>query len=309
MAPGGALPVCDLYPATPMAAVDTGTSWQFAAGSEVGPGRTVVRLLGGGDRYEAWLGWDDDLCSPVVLKMLRPDQTDSERARAAIAREAAILRALAHPGLVRCFAADTDGPRPYLVLEFLDGPRLSTLLRKFGPLSAEQVVPVATEVASALCYMHGQGLLHLDVKPQNLIMGAPPRLIDLSIVRRQDQVASLSAPLGTEAYMAPEQCDVGLLDRIGPWTDVWGLGATLYQAANGFRPFRPRGRDEPHPQLSEDPAPFHRRVPPALAQPIRACLERDPAKRPTLSALAEALDPLIPAARDVALKRLRRRVR
>jgi eukaryotic-like serine/threonine-protein kinase len=284
-------------------------SWHFTPGTEIGPGRTVVRLLGGGDRYEAWLGWDEHLCSPVVLKMLRPDQVESPRARAAIAREGEMLRSLSHPGIVRSFAVDTEGERPYLVLEFLDGPRLSTLLRKFGPLTPEQLVPVATELGSSLCYMHHEGLLHLDVKPQNLIMGAPPRLIDLSIVRRQDEVHSLSTPLGTDAYMAPEQCDPALLRTMGPSTDVWGLGATLYEAANGFRPFRRRADGEPYPQLTDDPAPFHHRVPPAIADPIRACLQRDPARRPSMSELAEAFDPLIPTAREVALKRLRRRVR
>lgn len=119
-----------------------------------------------------------------------PDQPDSVRARRAIAREAETIRALGHPGVVRCFGADIEGPRPYLVLEFLDGPRLPTLIRKYGPLSPEQLVPLVTELCSALGYLHNEDLLHLDVKPQNVIMGAPPRLIDLSIVvgrRRSDR--------------------------------------------------------------------------------------------------------------------------
>lgn len=285
------------------------TSWQFAAGTEVGHGRTAVRLLGGGDRYEAWLGWDDHLCSPVVLKTLRPDQIESKRARASIAREAAVLRQLAHAGIVRCFDAVIDGPQPYLVLEFLDGPRLSTLVRRFGPLSAEQLVPLALELSSALSYMHNEGFVHLDVKPQNLIMGAPPRLIDLSIAHRQEDIRSISRPLGTEAYMAPEQCDTERLSEIGPSTDVWGLAATLYEAANAYRPFR---RVEPGTrlaQLGEDPRPFHARVPRAVAEVLGACLHRNPADRPSLADVREVFDSLLPDARDVALRRLRRRVR
>ena len=106
-------------------------SWAFEPGTEVAPGRTCVRLMGGGDRFEAWLGWDDHLAAPVVIKMLRLDQRDSSRARQAMAREAGTLGALAHPAIVRMFDADTTGDRPYLMLEFLDGPRLSTLVRRF----------------------------------------------------------------------------------------------------------------------------------------------------------------------------------
>ena len=284
--------------------------WDFQPGTEIAPGRTVVRLLGGGERYEAWLGWDEHLLSPVVFKLLRRTEVERGRSRFAIAREANILRSLAHPGIVRLLDAQTQAEQPYLMLEFLDGPRLSTLLRRFGPLSAEQLLPLAIEMGSALGYLHNEGLLHLDVKPQNIIMGAPPRLIDLSIARRLDEVPTLTAPLGTDAYMAPEQADAGTLAQIGPWTDVWGLGLTLFEAANGYRPFRePSSRASRYPQLSDDVAPFHRRVPEALASVIRRCLARDLDERPTFQEIFDALEDLMPDARDVALRRLRRRIR
>jgi serine/threonine protein kinase len=278
-------------------------------GTVLDEGRFVLRLLGGGDRCEAWLGWDDGLHAPVVLKILRPDRLANERARAAVEREAATLQAVAHPGIVRCFDARLDGPRPYLVLEFLDGPRLSTLVRRYGPLSAEQIVPLGLEIGSALAYLHDRGIVHLDVKPQNVIMGAPPRLIDLSIATAIDELATLHGPLGTDAYMAPEQCLEDGYREAGPATDVWGFGATLYEAADGDRPFRKRVGKEPHPQLSEPPKPLHPRVPDVLAELISACLDRDPMARPPLPAVMDALDALAPNAHEVALRRLRRRVR
>jgi serine/threonine-protein kinase len=263
-------------------------------------GRTVVRLLGGGERFEAWLGWDDHLLAPVVIKMLRAEAAATDRARQAIRREAEALRSIAHPGIVRLFDADLQAPRPYLVLELLDGPRLSTLLRRFGPLSPEQLVPLATELASALGYMHHEGLLHLDVKPQNVIMAAPPKLIDLSIARRISDVPSLVGPLGTDGYMAPEQRREGLVPGVGPWTDVWGLGATLFEAANGYLPVRDG-------ELVT--APFHGRVPAALSSLIAACLAQVPASRPSVAEILTALTELAADARSMAQRRLRRRHR
>lgn len=292
-----------------MPPADPADSWAFRSGTDLGAGRTAVRLLGGGDRYEAWLGWDDHLVAPVVLKLLRPSRADRAGARAAISREAETLRSVAHPGIVRCFGADLEGERPYLVLEFLDGPRLSTLVRRFGALTHEQLVPLALEIASALGYLHNAGWLHLDVKPQNLIMGAPPRLIDLSIATRSTEVGALRAVLGTEAYMAPEQCLPERLATIGPAADVWGLGATLYEAANGWRPFPKRAPDAPYPQLTARPLPFHGRVPPALEALIRACLDPEPGGRPGILDVIDAAEDLLPAARDVALRRLNRRIR
>jgi serine/threonine-protein kinase len=109
--------------------------------------------------------------------------------------------------------------------------------------------------------------------------------------------------------MAPEQCTEDGLGRAGPASDVWGLGATLYEAANGFRPFRKGERDEPHPQLSEAPRDFHPRVPAVLRDAIAACLRLDPAARPSIAGLMDTFDLLAPEAREVAWRRLRRRVR
>jgi serine/threonine-protein kinase len=266
-------------------------------GLEIGR-RTFVRLLGGGERYEAWLGWDDHLLAPVVIKILRAESAASDRSRRAIAREASLLKRLAHPGMVRMLGADLDAERPYLVLELLEGPRLSTLLRRFGPLSPEQLVSLATELAAALGYMHNERLLHLDVKPQNVIMAAPPKLIDLSIARSLDDASSLIGPIGTEGYMAPEQAMDGPLAEVGPWTDAWGLGVTLFEAANGYRPFE-------HGSV----APFHARVPAALASLIAACLAQDPAARPTMPQVLASLTDMADDARQIAQRRLRRRSR
>ena len=106
-------------------------------------------------------------------------------------------------------------------------------------------------------------MVHLDVKPDNIVMGAPPRLIDLSVARTVEAAARLRRPVGTDSYMAPEQCDPAR-GPVGPPADVFGLAATLYHAFAGVRPFA-RDGGQRFPQLERDPAPLPRRVPRPLA--------------------------------------------
>lgn len=286
-------------------------SWAFAEEDEIVPGRYAVDLLGGGERSEAWLAWDERLHTLVVAKLLRPDQVSDSHARRGLEREASALAALSHPSIVRCFDAVLDGPHPHLVLESLDGPRLSTLLRRFGPLAPEQLVPLAIEIGSALAFMHDAGYVHLDVKPRNLIMGATPKLIDLGIARTFDEVRSLNAPLGTDAYMAPEQTWAETVSSVAPPTDAWGLAVTLYEALEGRLPFDPNdsAAGERYPQRMHPPAPFRRRAAEPIVSIINGGLSRDPLARPSLTEMVSALEPLLPGARRTARRRLRRRVR
>jgi eukaryotic-like serine/threonine-protein kinase len=268
-------------------------SWGFAEGDEIAPRRRAVRLLGGGNRYEAWLAWDEHLRTLVVAKLIRPDQTEDAAARRALAREAAMLGRLSHPFLVRSFGADPEGARPHLVLEFVEGPRLSTLIRRFG-LILEQVVPLALNLCSALHYLAERGVVHLDVKPRNVIMAGSPRLIDLSVARRVDELGSLNGPIGTDAYMAPEQCDPERRAEIGPPSDVWGLGVTVHEAFTSRLPYpRPSARLR-HPQLAHSPR-LAEGVPPKLRHLLTACLERRPADRPRAGELGDALEPFVAA--------------
>ena len=240
------------------------SAWAIGPGDELVPGVVAEKRLGGGERYEAYLGWHDQLFAPVVVKMVRPALVEDRSTLRGLAREVEMLRRLAHPVIVRTFGHQLDGPRPHVVLEHLDGPRLSTLLRKFGPLPLEQLLPLGLEMCSALHYLRVESVVHLDVKPSNIIMGSPPRFIDLSIARSVEQARVLDHVVGTDAYMAPEQCDPPRTGNPDVAADVFGLGATLFEAASGAQPFARGSREEhalPHerwPQLTEDPAPLRR---------------------------------------------------
>ena len=273
-------------------------SWEFPEGHEIAPGRTTLKSLGGGNRYEVYLVWDDRRFSVMVAKVLRPDLVEEEYALRGLRRELEALEALSHPVLLRAFDGSLDGDYPHVVVEHLEGPTLRRLIKRGGPLPVEQVLPLGLHVASVIHYMAEEGWVHLDLKPDNLVMGIPPRVIDLSLARTLERAKRLSDYIGTNAYMPPEQCNPR--GDVGPPSDVWGLGATLYHAVAGTVPFRkPRSRDEDaaledrFPQLEDEPKPWPRRVPGALSDAILACLEKDPARRPTARELALMLQPLV----------------
>src|SRR3954447_22044383 len=273
-------------------------SWNFPQGHEIAPGRTTLRSLGGGNRYEVYLVWDGHRFSVMVAKVLRPDLVDEEHALRGLRREIEALDALAHPVLLRAFDAYLEGPHPHLVVEHLEGPTLRRLIKRNGALPVEQTLPLGLHVASVIHYMAEEGWVHLDLKPDNLVMGIPPRVIDLSLARTLERAKLLTDYIGTNAYMPPEQC----IPRgdVGAPADVWGLGATLYHAASGQLPFRrPRSKandaalEDRFPRREAEPRRWRVPLPGGLAEAILACLEKDPGRRPTAAELAGMLQPLV----------------
>jgi len=251
-------------------------SWGLREGDELVPGRTVLAALGGGARFEVFLVADEAMMATAVAKVLRPDRVARGRARDALRREAEHLQSLAHPTIVRMFDAVLEGPRPHLLLEHLEGPTLRRLIRRYGPLPMEQAVPLAIDIASALHYLHGHGLVHLDVKPANVLMSARPILIDLSVARPASEAMKLDRVVGSTGYVAPE---VQQMQGVGPAADVWSFGAALWEATTGHPPPDRGSRDMPQ----------------VLIDTLMACLEPQPDRRPAMREVAGRLEPLLGA--------------
>lgn len=265
-------------------------TWGLAGGDAIAPGLTAVKAVGGGDVYEAWLAFDERLYAPVVVKVVRPGHVDVESSRQGLVREVEMLSRLNHPGIARLFSYDDEGAWPHLVLENVDGPTLSSLISRHGHLPLHQLLPLGLELCSALHYLRQQDVCHLDLKPSNVIMGAPAKLIDFSVALDAKDAADLADPVGSDEYMAPEQCRPGDLGTVGPASDVWGFGATMFRAAAGYRAY---DREPRWAQLSEPPYDLPHFVPTEVADLVLDCLAPAPGDRPEPHEIAEALEPLL----------------
>jgi serine/threonine protein kinase len=277
------------------------TRWGFQEGDPIGSELTVLRHLGGGSDLDVYLVWDERRLSIMVAKLLRPHLVEDEDALRHLRREALALESLSHPALLRSFGAVFEGPHPHLLLEHLEGWTLRRVINRGGPLPLGQLLPLALHVTAVLHYLAVEDWVHLDVKPDNIVMGIPPRLIDLSVARPLHEAARLRSALGTDAYMAPEQCDPKRYETpVGSPADVWGLGATLHHAVTGAVPFErePEDRDSEDllvrfPQLHAEPRALPRRTPQELASLISAAMQPDPLQRPSAAELALKLEPLV----------------
>jgi serine/threonine protein kinase len=260
-------------------------------GESIFAGYDVVRLLSRGNTLDVYDAWSTERSCRCVVKMLRPDRESDRPAREALLREGRLLRDLAHPHLVRAYEA-VSVPRPAVVLETLTGETLAHLLdRRSRPLGAVELAILGLQLASALRYLHRRGVLHLDLKPSNVVAEAGrAKIIDLSVAQPPGPI---KAGVGTWCYLAPEQARG---EHVAPATDVWGLGATLWEAATGAAPFDDGDDGPEYPQLLRRAVPLRGlrpRLPRELTAVLDACLEPEPERRPALAELVERLEQVV----------------
>ena len=208
-------------------------------------------------------------------------------------QEAELLMAVAHPNIVRCFGVNES---KFLLMEFLEGPNLKHLLysQPSERLAVSDALRLTIYIGAALTHIHEIGLLHLDVKPSNVILvNGRPILFDFGAARGQTAARPRKVK-GTDPYIAPEEC---LLEVATPAADVFSLGVTLYELLTGNLPFPGRTKGEPFPQVEKSPTPIrHHRpaIPADLEKLILSCLRRDPSIRPNLVALLPCIARLYP---------------
>lgn len=205
----------------------------------------VVNLLGKGGMGAVYRAWDLRLKLPVALKEMQPqpdlDLATLEALREQFEQEAAILARLNHPNLVRVSDYFEEASFAYLVMDFVEGQSLSDLIAQFGAQSEDRVLDWARQLLEALAYCHNQGVVHRDIKPQNIIVTPDGRvlLVDFGLVKLWDaddpRTKTAMRGLGTPEYAPPEQYNINT-DHTGPTSDLYSLGATLYHSLTGQAP-------------------------------------------------------------------------
>ena len=276
----------------------------------LGADYTLERELGGGGMSSVFVAHDNALGRTVVVKVL-PYELAATVSVDRFKREIMLSAALQHPHIVPVLSAgETDG-LPFFIMPFVEGESLRLRLGR-GPLSVREAVNIMKDVARALAYAHGRGIIHRDIKPDNILLPAGAATVtDFGVAKalsasregrmhsgpRTGTITSVGTSIGTPAYMAPEQAagDPATDHR----ADLYALGIVGYEMLVGTPPFHGRAPQQLlAAQRTEPPPPIKSRrydVPEALSALIMRLLEKDPAKRPrTANEVARALeDPAI----------------
>jgi serine/threonine-protein kinase len=270
-------------------------------------GFRVIEELGSGSLSSVYKAVEEPLGRAVALKVLKGTIAPTSPFASQLEREARVLSELSHPNIGLLYAFAKTESSMYLVLEFVDGYSLATLLKKKPTVPPDCVAAIGAAVARGLTHAHGRGIVHRDIKPANVLVSrrGEVKIFDFGIAQRaNEEPVSLSpmrledvAAFGTPAYMSPEQI---LGESVDARSDIFSLGVVLYQLVCGARPFE-RGdetdrRPAAHRIRRDPPIPLHRRapdVPLALERIVMRAIEKLPADRfPSAEVLADQLEDL-----------------
>ncbi len=233
------------------------------------------RLIGQGGMSDVYEAVDERTGASVAVKVVRSGDPDFARR---LAQEARGLERLRHPGLVRLLDTGFSGSHAYLVMDLVAGSTLSELLRR-GPLSTERTATLGAGLAGALSYVHGQAIVHRDVKPSNILVTpeGEGRLGDFGIARLLDTstLTMTGTTLGTAAYMAPEQLEN---NQVGPSADIWSLGIVLLECLTGRRIYEGSPNEVVAMRLA-GPVPLPNNLPVAWKLILTGMLDHRPEQR------------------------------
>jgi serine/threonine protein kinase len=242
--------------------------------------------LGEGAMSQVFRGVDRQLHRPVAVKLLKENLLFQETARKRFGREAQSLARMDHPNVVRVYDSGETGTQMYLVMEFIEGEALSSILGRKGQDLCGRL-RLLEQAARGIHHAHQKGIIHRDIKPQNILVtkAGELKVADFGLAHLLDSDPGLTgtgAVLGTPLYMAPEQV-AGGTNPITPLTDIYALGAILYEMLTGWPPHRGNTISEVYEKILRDnPLPPHLvadRVPPELEVIALKAVEKDPAHR------------------------------
>jgi len=253
---------------------------------------TLERELGGGGMSRVFVAEETRFGRKVVIKVL-PPQLAAEVSVERFEREIALAAKLQHPHIVPVLSAGQVDGLPYYTMPLVDGESLRARIARSGELAVLEAMRILRELADALAYAHENGIVHRDVKPENILLSRQHALVtDFGVAKAitasatvGDEAAgltSLGLALGTPAYMSPEQASAD--PYVDQRADIYAFGCVAYELLSGSPPFSQRTPAQLlAAQMGEAPEPLEKRratVPPALATLVMRCLEKRPADRP-----------------------------
>jgi serine/threonine protein kinase/tetratricopeptide (TPR) repeat protein len=308
----------------------------FADAPQLPPGHVlcerfhILRTVGSGGMGQVFEAYDSELGVNVALKLIRPEIAANPQARARFRQEVRLARRITHPNVCRTYDVDRDTlpnpsgpPQPvvFLTMEFLPGETLAERLKRTPPLTLEEILAIARQIAAALDAAHALGIIHRDIKPGNIMLVPPGEnsrqaarvvITDFGLARLDPNAAPFfhgaehsitnhssqaNQPIGTLAYMAPEQMDGR---PVSAATDIYAFGLLLFEMATGQRAFPSSNLLSGIAQRLTGPAPSPRTLnadlPESIERAIQGCLQRNPQDRfPTAQAVLDCLTGLAPS--------------
>src|SRR5215212_3549984 len=278
----------------------------------------LEELLGTGGMSSVFRAHDRLLDRKVALKVLHQQYGDDEEYVERFRREARAVAALSHPNIVTVIDRGEHEGRQFIVFEYVPGENLKALIQRRGPAPVSTALELAMQVARGLSFAHQQGLIHRDVKPQNVLMNGDgqAKVTDFGIARSLDVqhgMTQTGTVLGTSDYIAPEQAQG---HRVDEHTDVYSLGVVLYELLTGEVPFPGENFVAVAMRhINEPPPPIRDRRPdvsPRLEAAVHRAMAKDPRDRfQTMAALADEMEACLAEVADggVTLRNARVRVR
>jgi eukaryotic-like serine/threonine-protein kinase len=244
----------------------------------------VTEKIGSGGMAEVYKAVDETLGRTVAVKVMHAHYASDPEFAARFRQEAASAANLQHPSIVNIYDFGVEGDTPYIVMEFVRGTDLKTVLRQRGALDPHDVAEYGAQVCSALAVAHGYGIVHRDIKPHNIVLlpdGKSIKVMDFGIARAVDSDSTQTGSvLGTAQYVSPEQAQG---KHLSGQSDLYSLGVVLYELSTGRLPF---DGDTPVSvalkHVNETAVPPRRvnpAVPPALEAVILKAMEKDPSRR------------------------------
>jgi serine/threonine protein kinase len=274
--------------------------WEDRLRSALASAYTLERELGGGGMSRVFLATENALGRQVVIKVLPPTLAEGVSS-VRFTQEIRVAARLQHPHIVPLLNAGEAEGVPWFAMPFVEGESLRSRLSRSGELPVSDVLRMLREVAGALAYAHGRGVVHRDVKPENILLsGGTAMVSDFGVAKAladseqgSTGLTSLGVALGTPAYMAPEQ---GMADpRMDQRADIYAFGVVAYELLAGRTPFHGRSPQATlAAHVTETPEPVERlrtATPVALASLVMQCLAKSPADRPqNAQELVQAID-------------------